>query len=124
MNKRIQWLKAYKITLEEYKDLNHSCMDCAKCKLLIEIGTDLSTCYPCPESIFDIEEGCTTRIIKALSQLTRDSNKAINNHEKALIKYHEKAVVFLEKMKKFNLITFQNYLLKIDKEVAKEFNLK
>ena len=110
--KKQQWLEAYEITLGEYQGNIHKAdrIVCAKCILVRE------DCSKCPEKVFATENSnlhCLYREAGAQS-----SRFLSETQRRDLIEYHERAVEFLKSMKRFNFKSFQNYLLKVDEEIA------
>lgn len=135
------WLRAYQITLEEYKRGYHiaSCFSCQKCILVHRIAPAERKvnvpCSYCPESIhipnhFDKDEmaGCTLRGKYTNCILLEGGHLNVPFIRlKGVILYHERAVEWLSNNIDCTFEQFQDALVEINRaiidELTKEENL-
>lgn len=108
-----RWIEAYETTLREYKENRHYIIttNCTKC-ILVDI-----ICIHCPENVFSSSSyyGC----IKRDNTKADDSKYLSTQHRTKVIKYHKRAIEYLKSIKRFNLKTFSNKLVKIDRDINK-----
>ena len=111
MNKREEQIHDYTVTLNKYKN-NTNELDPSFCVKCIRVN---NKCQYCPENCHDTQYAiahCLNRNTKAVA--SKDAN-IFGKHIQAVIDYHIRAIKFLNNMKRFNMVSFKNELLRLDK---------